>query len=99
MSETSKTSDMVEQVARAICAKVDCDYDGILDSAKEEYRSLARAVIAAMRDPTDKMNATGVSKAFGIGLDGPDGVGPSDAAAIFTAMIDAALEETPEAGE
>ena len=48
---------MVERVARAICRK---EYgrevwpDASLD-LKDEYRSMARAAIAAMREPTETM--------------------------------------------
>lgn len=101
---TSITPEMVETVARAICIEVGGDPDVGAVNARDDvtyqwqtFEGSARAVIKAMREPTRPMLTRGVVTLVDRELDGPDGVGPSDAWAIFTAMIDAALSETPEA--
>ncbi len=74
--------EMVERVARAI-AEFDCDLGKAGPADCDEIngncqcRKLARAAIAAMREPTDAM----VNEAWGTTL----------AAAFWRAMIDAAL--------
>lgn len=71
-------SELVERVARAIAA---CNTMG--------GEEVARAAIAAMREPTEVMKCAGVSRGGGHHSDdGPGGTG-----AIWSAMIDAALKE------
>jgi hypothetical protein len=76
-------SEMVERIARTLVATHgnldDDDSDALAD-----YREDARAVIAAMREPTDAM------------ADAADGCTTDESpTAIWQIMIDAALKETP----
>lgn len=57
-------SEMVERVARAICAADDEPWDELGETSEDNapfgysrqwYRGLARAAIAAMREPTEEM--------------------------------------------
>ena len=67
-------TDMIERVAKAI-------NDTMLQHGDYKPDELARAAIAAMREPTEDMVEAGYSDAMA-----------EDAKATFTAMIDAALE-------
>lgn len=90
-------SEMVERVARAIYEKANeqspvvgtghaeaDDGKTILDGAYD-LLAIARAAIEAMRVPTEKMIAAGMTC--------ESGTYEEDVPRIFTAMIDAALEE------
>lgn len=101
------TSDPAERVARAICIedhKVHSVHEwapcpGDCEGCILGYLPIAKAAIKAIREPSEAMLATGVNATFGAGLDGPDGVGPREVQEIWQAMIDAALEQSPEARE
>tara|TARA_R110000868_G_scaffold309027_1_gene570439 strand:- start:3353 stop:3583 length:231 start_codon:yes stop_codon:yes gene_type:complete len=67
-------TDMIERVAKAI-------NDTMLQHGDYKPDELARAAIAAMREPTEDMVEAGYYDAMA-----------EDAKATFTAMIDAALE-------
>lgn len=92
---------MNEMVDRAARALFDADYppnvgiavrwDGTEDWKKNQYRSRVRAIIAAMRLPTEGMIFAGAEEI-------PDPINydvtqMEAAFAAFTAMIDAALSE------
>lgn len=71
---------MLERIARAICAERDgCPVDEANDLVTDYDRDLARAVLEAMREPTMGMTGSGIHSAEG--------------AAVWRAMIDAALLE------
>ena len=80
---------MIERMARAWyeACLIDFDaegaFDRLPDSAKEGMYRRTRAVLMAMRDPTDAMDQAAL-------IPWREGVGPSD---LFRTMIDAALEE------
>jgi hypothetical protein len=78
-------SEMVERVARAICAK-----NATLDW--REYRDEAKRAIAAMREPTNAMIEAGVEilEPSEHAVYGSDCYG-SEAHGVWRAMIDAAL--------
>ena len=60
-------SEMVERVARAICASNDVDFDSVSEQVKQNCRLLdARAAIEAMREPTEAMVAEGLRKPTGM---------------------------------
>lgn len=96
-------ADMVERVARAMLAS---DYPEDIGGEMEylwwdrhghTYLRYARASIEAMREPTDAMLDEGHNR-----MDFDDSLAPdadqfnrSVAGRVFTAMIDAALKETP----
>ena len=91
---------MVEKVARALTARCGVDPDdtnggawdgGSYNRGKPAWTAWsddARAAIEAMREPSE-----GMIKAAD--EDTPDVLTPFDARDIWTAMIDAALSETP----
>lgn len=79
----------MERVAKAL-ARNDTPHKGWGDhsgTSQDVYRSLARAAIEAMREPTDLM---------GNGLPQGYRAGSHSATQIWRAMIDAALAEAPE---
>lgn len=95
---------MIDRIAKVLCAdageigNMPTTYHPTVDFVWQHYRVAARAVLEAMRDPTDAMVDAG---------DDQDGSGaeysgystiPASAAAHYRAMIDAALQEK-EAGE
>jgi hypothetical protein len=87
-------TEMVERVAAMICrtctspVPLPAEYwDHQLEYVREHYRKSARAVIEAMREPTEDMAIAG---AVGIGGHMPS---PLDAADAWRAMIDAALQK------
>lgn len=90
-------SEMVERVARALhdarnnAADYDADY---MAEARNGYRELARAAIAAMREP-DKAMLHAAAKAMSPGRrPAPDYVPVADKHAIrYRAMIDEALKD------
>ena len=102
MTPDQHSGGMVEKVARALCAHDDLDWDaqanpftsGSGDDNQVAYLSAARAAIEAMRGPTRAMIYTGEARRESKG----EGASREnyDAAAIFTAMIDAALSEGEE---
>ena len=84
-------ANMVERVARAICENnhraifgTSVSWEGISAETMEHFRSVARAALAAMREPTDAMAYAG-SETFGGGHE--------DETRCYQAMIDAALAE------
>lgn len=92
------TSEMVERVARSICASFDYDPDALTDyeggslKAWELYSGPAIAAIEAMREPTVEMIAafwrqknTGTQEIGGMGVDWSD-------YAAYRATINAALK-------
>lgn len=99
MSEMSK----VEEVARAIALEdLDPETRAAVDPDKwlvsESYYALARAAIAAMKEPTPAMKTAAafwrLSTSFGGDVDGSfDYVSEENAGEIFNAMIDASLKE------
>ncbi len=91
--------DMVERVARAMCDErwgpgafdTPTEGGGFSQEAKEQFRNEARAALAAMREPTEKMVRAGIG-ALAVADYGMPEYGPEDAAEMtFSAMIDAAL--------
>ena len=81
VQQTEKPLNMLERVARAICAKTSGTDD---DRQWSMFIDAARAAIAAMREPTGGMNSAG--------QDCEAGTYEEDIPRIYTAMIDAALE-------
>ena len=94
-------SEMVERVARAIWAlnqDTDCpEYDQLAPHAKERADEWARAVIAAMREPTEAMvtragqfdfERAGTGSGYNETFDLRDG----DVKLVWQAMIDEALK-------
>ncbi|RVI65314.1 hypothetical protein [Sinorhizobium meliloti] len=81
-------STMIERVARSICAARHDefnDWDSLDGDERGQFMTEARAVIDAMREPTDEMIAAG---------DMPDCDNPQkDAEGVYRNMIDAALKE------
>lgn len=59
-------------------------------------RAPARILVNA--EPTEAMKMAGVNAIIDVGLDGPDGVGMEDAAAVWRAMTNAVLSQSPEKG-
>lgn len=61
-------SEMAERVAKAICAAQSwmLPWDEIPAEAQDGMRNVARAAIAAMREPTDKMVEAGLAKTFAV---------------------------------
>jgi hypothetical protein len=96
---------MIERVARAICEKacgaaVVADWDGpeTTEGFREHWRGLARAAIAAMREPTEEMQRVGfLANRFSNAdpCDKPTCIGRITMRAdkAWTAMVDAALNE------
>lgn len=90
--------EMVERVARALCAHDELDWDaqadpmtsGSGDDNQAAYLSAARAAIAAMREPTDAMVAAGLDGADGC-TDGWTVRAACIAEHVWGDMIDAAL--------
>lgn len=97
----------LEPIARAICKSrivSDCDAacengcrasSSALESSGRDAQARAAylATLKAIRKPSDDANASGVNALWDVGLDGPDGVGFSDAETCFTAMIDRLIKE------
>lgn len=85
---SADTPEMVKRVARAIHAAMDLT-DGLDAEAAEVY---ARAAIAAMREPTEKMlNAPLDPSDYAFGVTVAGSLHEADAIDIWTAMIDEAL--------
>lgn len=78
--------DMVEKVARAMREELDIDWPY---RGHESLIDVARAAIAAMRDPSESMVEAGGSAKYSARRDGVDRRTP----AIWQAMIDVALGE------
>lgn len=85
-----KPSEMVERVARALEKVIEDEFDTLGYVRDEQYRTIAKAAIAAMREPT------GLCAAGNITIDADSYHGPlsiiCDPADVWVAMIDAALE-------
>ena len=80
---------MIDQVARAICEAEGFGWESLLGTDETEYRQrkyrgLARAAIAAMREPTDAMKHAGA-------VYDRMGSAPDVARTSWINMIDAAL--------
>jgi len=99
-------SEMVERVARALVTLHGGRWDAMIFESEDgelcqhAYLELARAAIAAMREPTDAMKAEGCEELGGfVTQDLWDGFAHSSdvAAAIWRAMIDAGLAEPADA--
>lgn len=82
--------DMIEKVARAICATIEPDFSDVahIDATWDEYIPEARAAIEAMREPTEDM----IQAYCAIWEDAL----PDDAWRAFTAMIDTAMHGSVE---
>ena len=84
-------SEMVERVARAMCAAAEDDWDWSVfyivdandtaETGREVYRDMARATIEAMREPTDAMLLADPRREMDLSEES------------WEAMIDAALKE------
>lgn len=78
---------MVERVARNLAAKHDKEHNttgatlayNAGSIATDYWNTLAKAAIAAMREPTEEMIDAGINRPYGV--------------AVWTAMIDVALKE------
>lgn len=87
------SNEVIERVARAICLQFNLD-DGYADNSVlrgsiemgmwRNHVSQARAAIAAMREPSEAMVSAGQEEELSR---------TEDVKAIFSAMIDAALNE------
>lgn len=79
---------MIERVARAICSELDYDLDNpAIAQFRGMYLRMARAAIEAMRIPSQAMMDAGD------GCCGEYGCGDYRMKQIFSAMIDAALND------
>lgn len=88
-------SEMVERVAKAIFDRgsvLQKPWEEADDGHREFYRSLARAAIEAMREPTEAMVDVVAPSLFLPGVTTPKSERRT-ASSIFTGMIDAALKE------
>lgn len=91
-------SEMIERVARALCAADDLNWEeqadpqtsGSGDNNQAAYLHAARAAIEAMRDPTDAMIAAGIAQA-NICTDDQTASAACVPEHAWPAMIDAAL--------
>jgi hypothetical protein len=90
--------DMVERVARVVANEAFPENHGIHDDAEKGFATrIARAAIAAMREPTVAMRDAPYSDAadmdiyWGYNADGR----PGSSDDVWRIMIDAALGETP----
>lgn len=93
-------SEMVKKVAQALADEIASPKYAALDSvpgkdtALDLTKGLARAAIAAMRDPTKAMEEA-ADDLDDWGCPSDPGAGNASALAHWTAMIDEALKETP----
>ena len=71
---------MIEHVARAATLTQYKQWDGLKPEIQQSYLAIARAAIAAMREPTEEMKLS-------VGCDDKHDI------EFWQAMIDAALEE------
>lgn len=84
-------TDMIERVARAICAHDGKPaFDDRVEREQRRFRNAAFIAIAAMREPTEAMVEAGGLEVFSCSDDDPSA---EKAAAAWPAMIDAALAE------
>jgi hypothetical protein len=96
-------TDMIERVARAICAELEStvydpvDYD-VVEECWPRFVSQARAAIEAMREPTDGMlaEADNMLPRFEEEPNEPRMMGVDGALVAWQAMIDTALEATDD---
>lgn len=83
------TDSMIERVARIICPRGWAASSGPdwhnTQPLRDEATALARAVLTAMRDPTDDE--------FGVAIQMKDGVSWGEYRKFWRAMIDAVLED------
>lgn len=95
-------TDMVERVARVLCARdYPCLYGPDSVSAydwmhhlRDEYNAVARAAIEAMREPTAEMCEAEPTNAYGDDGEWADHFSPSRG--IWQGMIDVALSQSGE---
>lgn len=98
-------TNMIEQVARAICTADANDWDTLTQSYNGRMRQhdlerYARAAIEAMREPTPDMVSAGGSTAFGGTRDDSFAeLAEGMARDAYAAMIDAALTETTHSAD
>lgn len=97
------SDDMVERIAEALWQSESLRasdrlrrtvWDDLLEQDRAKWRGLARAAIAAMRQPTDAMEKSGNRALTDNGL---SDVESDDATVAWETMIDAALSEPTEA--
>ena len=79
-------TDMIERVARAIVGVTDQEWEDENEAWREFYRAIARAAIAAMREPSETM----VDAAW---ASWEDPEGSKGFVGAWQAMIDIALDE------
>ena len=86
-SDDAPMTDMIERVAREI---LEAHTDWLLgkDAKEDLFRTMARAAIVAMREPTKAMRVAGNAAGYDAGIN-PDRALP----VCWKAMIDAALGE------
>ena len=91
------TDTMIERVARVIArasalddGKEPATAEDFTDAVWEDFVPAARAILAAMREPTEPMIDAGYKTDHASGLEGRADIGPRLA---WSAMIDAALSE------
>jgi hypothetical protein len=90
-------SEMIERVAaamKAMCAQPLCNLSSLepvlVGGLGDAWPYIARAAIAAMREPSNAM--VSAAEAHDDGYSGPSSAGPADAETHWKAMIDAALK-------
>ncbi len=87
-------SEMIERVAAAVNRSAHCDWrPETCNAGVCQCKVLARAVIEAMREPTERMIEDGMWSRSQSGRYSPRDI----ATTIYNAMIDAALNEKPPA--
>jgi hypothetical protein len=93
------TANVIERVAFTICDELELDKGGLNDWREPQgtLQRVARAVIEAMREPTDNMREAG-EEAFDWNsseLYGSYYMARTDSSECWKAMIAAALEDAP----
>lgn len=85
------TNPTLERAARAVCELHGGDYwDKAAPYERGRYRDVARAVLMAVREPTDEMDAAGFERLKSNQQNpSPEGT----CSAVYTAMIDAILND------
>ena len=76
---------MLEKAAMALAAHFGCEWETMRDADREMICGYARAVLMAVREPTNQMEIAGLSASNGAAL--------ARAKLSYTAMIDAILAD------
>lgn len=87
-----KMADIIERIALAMCEADGGGWDDCFEPRRQMFRKFASNALAAMREPTDRMTASG---GMVDDSDGYTSIGESKARQVWETMINEALSSLP----